>query len=68
MASSGATHEILPALNTTVEERNEKVLAYVHGRLGEKTSQGQCILHLGPGGEIRRVEWRSTERAEDIVE
>lgn len=53
---------------SSVEEKNQKVLAYVHGRLGDQTSQGQCILHLAPGGEIRKVEWRSTERAEDIVE
>ena len=55
-------------LERDTKEKNQQVLDYVHGRLGEKTSQGQCILHLGPGGEIRRVEWRSTERAEDIVE
>lgn len=48
--------------------QNEKVLSYVHGRLGVRTSQGQCILHLGPGGEIRRVEWRAVEKVEDIVE
>lgn len=51
-----------------VEDKNQKVLDYVHGRLCDRTSQGQCILHIGPGGEIRKVEWRSTERAEDIVE
>lgn len=48
--------------------QNEKVLDHVHGRLGPHTSQGQCILHLGPGGEIRRVEWRAVEKVEDIVE
>ncbi len=47
--------------------QNEKVLAYVQGRLGDRTSQGQCILHLGPGGEIRRVEWRAVEKVEDLL-
>lgn len=50
-----------------VTEKNQQVLEYVRDRLGEKTSAGQCILHLAPGGEIRKVEWRSTDRVEDIV-
>jgi hypothetical protein len=49
------------------DRENEKVLNYVHGRLGERTSAGQCILHVGPGGVIRKVEWREVDRVEDII-
>ena len=55
------------ATDDRVRAQNEKVLAYVHGRLGDRVSQGQCILHLGPGGEIRRVEWRAVEKVEDVI-
>ncbi|KKN88049.1 hypothetical protein LCGC14_0251210 [marine sediment metagenome] len=48
--------------------QNEQVLAYVQGRLGDHTSAGQCILHIGPGGEIRRLEWRAVEKVEDLLE
>lgn len=60
------THEIVSGFTeTTVEDKNRKVLAYVHDRLA---GPGQCILHVDPGGEIRRVEWRSVERVEDVLE
>ena len=48
-------------------EENQTVLDHVRDRLSDTDSPGQCILHLGPGGEIRRVEWRSTEKKEDIL-
>jgi hypothetical protein len=68
MRMAPRTLEVVPVGTLPVEDKNQKVLDYVHGRLCDRTSQGQCILHIGPGGEIRKVEWRSTERAEDIVE
>lgn len=52
----------------SLAQRNQRVLDYVGGRLGERTSQGQCILHIAPGGEIKKVEWRSTDKVEDIIE
>lgn len=51
-----------------VWRKNQRVLDYVRGRLGESTSAGQCILHINPGGEIRKIEWHSVERAEDIID
>lgn len=50
------------------ERKNRRLLEYVEGRLDERTSAGQCILHLAPGGHIRRIEWRDTENAEDILD
>lgn len=55
-----------PSTVTTVDQ-NQAVLDYVRDRLDERTSAGQCILHLAPGGEIRRVEWRSIDKVEDII-
>ena len=63
---SQALPTCLPSVALT--RKNKKVLDYVHGRLGEQTSAGQCILHIAPGGAIHKIEWRSMERAEDIVE
>lgn len=50
-----------------VQQKNQATLDYVAGRLGKETSSGQCILHLAPGGEIRKVEWRSMETVDDIM-
>lgn len=52
----------------TVEARNKRVLDYVGGRLCDSMSAGQCILHLNPGGEIRRIEWRSVDNVSDIID
>ncbi len=51
----------------TVEQANQRVLNYVRDRLDDRTSAGQCILHLAPGGKIKKVEWRAQEDAEDII-
>ncbi len=59
--------KIALVLPVSVEEKNLRVLEYIHGRLGDKTSQGQCILHINPGGEIRRIEWRETENSDDVI-
>lgn len=49
------------------DRENKRVLTYVAGRLGDKTSAGQCILHIAPGGEIKRIEWRETQSKEDVL-
>lgn len=51
---------------TDRERRNRQVIEYLLGRLGDKTSAGQCILHLAPGGEIKKIEWRETEDVEGV--
>ncbi len=48
--------------------RNEKVLAHVGDRLGETVNSGQVVLHLAPGGEIRKVEWRVPDLVKDLLE
>ena len=58
--------QVMPT-KTTVEDKNRRVLEYVAGRLGEKTSAGQCILHINPGGEIRKLEWKRTEHVDDVL-
>lgn len=40
-------------------DQNQRVLDYVRDRLDKRTSPGQCILHLAPGGKIKSVEWQS---------
>lgn len=60
--------DVAIAPQPTVKSRNQRVLDYIGGRLCESTSAGQCILHLNPGGEIRRIEWRQVENASDIIE
>lgn len=52
---------------TESERENRQVLDYIYGRLGDDTSAGQCIMHIGPGGVIRKVEWRRVDRVEDII-
>lgn len=49
------------------ERENRRMLDYIGARLGDKTSAGQCILHIAPGGEIKDIEWRQKERKDDIL-
>ena len=51
----------------TVEQSNQRLLNYIRDRLDDRTSAGQCILHLAPGGKIKTVEWREKEEVEDII-
>lgn len=52
----------------TVKAKNQQVLDYIRDRLSEKTSPGRCVLHLAPGGEIRKIEWQSTDHVDDILD
>ncbi len=56
-----------PSSQRTERDSNQQVLDYVRDRLGDKTSPGQAILHLAKGGQIRRVEWRSIDDVDDII-
>ncbi len=58
---------VAPRRRRAASDNNQQVLDYVRDRLGEKTSTGQCVLHIGPGGVIRRVEWHSGEDVDDII-
>ncbi len=58
---------VVPKPRPSVREKNQGVLDYVGGRLDENTSSVSCTLHINPCGEIRRIEWNSVEKSDDIL-
>lgn len=47
---------------------NRRLVEYLVARLDARTSPGQCILHLAPHGEVKKIEWREVDLVDDILD